>query len=734
MEYPFIAFQLCPSLQFHDRPREYTGPADIATTALMSFAQLLRLIGVPTELVPSALHHRVQFCDVAATLIVQSSNGLAFCMTGKAACGPSRRDELLFFNRLAPATSAPAHSESDENAQFDYQRANMVRSPVNRWLRLQCRPVLDPAVFPELATLTQGRCMEPLYQYVLCETQDDGELSDEQRNLFEDAHCLITAHDQHRYHPVYPLRLRPTNAVHALQPHLSSGYLELPTAALTIPLSTPPPDPAFTTSSASSSFSPFPSSAPLRAFLQLSAGTSELFCLCLDYLDSNSVLFGLLPVVHSLPAVTAALSARKYWPRALLSRFGRWSDAALWTEEVLSAWRRHSLDQRKAEERDIHQYSDDREKIAEERIRQLGAQEATAHRHEVHCAALLDLQTRVNKFLIGVMLQRKEDVLPQSFGRPHHLPQHSHVSASVRPGTVRPTYSTIPTAAMELLMCVPPFHSVPYRVRDLAVTTYRESVLGLQAINNASPHHMDFAGFMSRRGNSSGSSVWALYMGPVYAYEDHYTAARGHEVDRSVLESRRDQRGNLFIDERRGRGLMKDRAIRQLFIEDVDQLPVTQRMPFGETDDLRLYAPTLAACFRAKGVTARIEKLRAHWRRVVEKHAAVETKAEEKQKVRKGRYDMFEEVEGDGEEEREEKREEAEEDEEDGDDEDYEEDEEERWDMGNDSAMDDREGCMLQYVEPLMESSFESMHFAMWEQPSWTAQVAERALLAARSS
>ena len=74
-----------------------------------------------------------------------------------------------------------------------------------------------------------------------------------------------------------------------------------------------------------------------------------MLLLVASYLDINSLLFGLLPAVHSLPSFTTAFNSDMYGRRVLLSRFGALCDAALWSTRLLDEWRCHKLRQDCAE-------------------------------------------------------------------------------------------------------------------------------------------------------------------------------------------------------------------------------------------------------------------------------------------------------------------------------------------------------------------------------------------------
>ena len=190
--------------------------------------------------------------------------------------------------------------------------------------------------------------------------------------------------------------------------------------------------------------------------------------------------------------------------------------------------------------------------------------------------------------------------------RPHSSTDPQRVSSvAAPPGTVRPVYLTSPDAAMELLLCVPPFHALPRDVGPYTINVLKGCPIRETNIDNAPLYYVDCAGFMSCTTFADVECLWSLYTGPVYVYENEYTAGRGREVDLAALMSRDDP----FGQRRAQREVRTDRAIRQLFIDDVNHLPVARRL-YGGRYDIRLYAPTLRACFRAKRVTELIQQSR----------------------------------------------------------------------------------------------------------------------------
>ena len=599
------------------RARSVTEERCVAGTTPMSLPQLLTLIQLPVELVPRGLHDRVQFGDVSATLIVDAVHGVLTCVAGFAVCGVSSQDKLLFFNRPSAVTSSLFGSR--QTRSVIPQLNEVVYSPINRWCSLQCRSVLDTAVFPHIHMHSAHRCLAPLFQYVLCETEGNVELSQKATREFRAGHGKLA--DYSKLHAAFPSQLRPTSALFALQPHLPSGYWEIPASALIAPSSYDSLiQPEFT-----SSLSPLTvSSSASHAIVGISEADADVLHHVASYLDMNSILFGFIPAVHSLPSATIAFNDDTYGRPMLLSRYGALCDAALWEAELLCEWRLDKLSRDAAElckqlesatfkNRPSHSPSHLlawNDSLRKEMSR-------AVHRN-IHWAAIFDLQTRINKYVIRVMLQRKEDVLPQLYQTPTAVVQHRLHMAKYWSHTVRPTYLTLPDAATALLMCVPPFHAVPTHNDTLATGEERSRSRSYMTVQNVSPHVVDFADIYTR-----GHTVLSLYMGPVYVMADAQTAGRGVEVGVVVPRTRKNPLGFaplMYRNRRRNRMRREDTVVRQLYMDDVNQLLVTARLDDNDSIGVMQMNETMSASFERLGVTALIEQTRAEWKRVAKEH------------------------------------------------------------------------------------------------------------------
>ena len=330
-------------------------------------------------------------------------------------------------------------------------------------------------------------------------------------------------------------------------------------------------------------------SAHLPAVVYLQQCATHLLLECFSFLDTNSLLFGLLPAVHSLPAITAAMFNSANGRCTLLSRFGAASDAALWSQQLLDKWRRECFKKQRAGVKP-HAHVD--------------REEQRAVRYEVHWAAMFDLQARINRFLVCVMLQPRQQILPQLYTSPPLPPLASPPLAA--PGTVRPIYTSVPDLVLQLLLCVPPFHPLPTKAG-------RHGKLGTDGqlkrfVSNGAPHHVDFAALLywmdcaERDSDHIVEVLCALYMGPVYAYENEHTADKGVAVDTTELRT-------LSIEDRRWpagppyplvplipHDANRQRAVRQLYIEDVNELPVfSLRWMAGSSGATRRTAPSRLA-------------------------------------------------------------------------------------------------------------------------------------------
>ena len=742
----------------------------------MTFPQLLRLINMPAELVPPALLQRVRFTRVSTEVLLDTSSGVALFVQGHAECGPSGGDRLVFFQRLAPA---PRPTVGQPDPPLMRQLYTTMQSPLNRYLQLQHRPLLDPVNFPQLATLTHGRCLEPEYVYVLCETESGVELTSAQGQAL-----LHTAVD--RWYPHFPIRFCPTNAVYALQPHLPSSCLQLPLSALVTIASRNQMIPAPSTITAAQP------SLPTNLLVDLQQSVVELLLECLSFLDTNSLLYGALPAMHSLPAVTAKLNSSVIARRVLLSRFGAASDVELWSEQLLSEWRREGFDKKRAavKQRYMYRWAAEKKKQAiATASEQVDREELQAGKREVHWAAIFDLQARANRYLIRVMLQAKEHILPQLYPStaPPSLPQPSTTSPVSAPGTVRPVFLVVPDLVLELLLCVPPFHPPLTAAGRSRLGTYKVCTPVSEPCN-ASPHHVDFAPLLYYPQMSDDMIhydyeydeyvICALYMGPVYVYDNQHTAGKGVVVDMAELRTLSDKQGRPLIAHDDNR----QRVVRQLFIDDVNQLPVIARTVRYESKWVpgrRIIHPehqTVRACFGKRGVLKLMAETRARWRRVVvcrsriaalsnplgtdtsqlsattaaqdaEDAADEQNREEEQHEKAADEVERNSETEDEWKEDEKQAREEAKAEEE-------EEEEEEWWDeepcggcdgcascsaeVNSEDEGDEYERCKRyeqpdyvdttatkhEYVQPLMKALFKKMNQAMHPNDSWTSKAA----------
>ena len=683
-------------LYLHVQPQQSDlgRPQPAATlSAVLSFTQLLRLVDVPIELVPPALLQRVRFSQSRVELVVDAATGTALYVVGSARC--TSGDYLSIFNRLAPCVEQHISPFSLTDA-VSIHMSELTRSQLNRCLLLRDRAVLDPAVFPRLATLTHNHCLEPEYMYVLCETEGSVELAQDERELFNSLLYPV------RMGGIHPLRLRPTNAVCALSPHLPSGCLELPASALAIVATgSTLVDSRATVTVATSSQS---------SFANIQRCSVEMLLLCASYLDTNSLLFGLLPALHSLPAVTTALMTSMNGRCILLSRFGASSDAALWSEQLLDKWRRVGFKQQRASVKPSWSAWDDSKKLKERTVKaceQVDREEQRALRLEVHWAAIVDLQTRVNKYLIRVMLQRRELVLPQLYLPSLPLPPPLASPPPAPPGTVRPVYTTVPDLVLQLLLCVPPFRALPTQAGqhgELAVDNQLKRFVG-----DTPQQHANFAAILRipncaaydendepTDSDHTAKALYMLCMGPVYAYENDYTAGKGVAVAMAELRELSIE-DNRDAGEQQPRPLIpliphdanRQRAVRQLFIEDVNQLPVLAIRWYDRgLDNYPPYvAETLRSCFKRERVLDLIAETRAKWRRRATKYRQSAARQQVEDRVAE---------EGTGES-----------------------DEEEDAADGGEDREDADAGAKLEYVEPLMDALLKQLCSALQTEEEW---------------
>ena len=608
----FVLYRLRLAHLIPRRTTERLVPAEAFADCIspMSLTQLLTLIQLPVELIPSGLHSRVQFSDVSITLIVDAINGVLTSLAGIATCGVGRQDKLLFFNRLPAVVSSTVQCRQPRSVLS--QLNDVTHSPITRWCSLQCRSVLDRAVFPHIHSHTAARCLDPLFQYVLCETEGDVELSRKATSEFRAGHSKLSNYS--KVHAGLPSQLRPTSALFALQPHLPSGHWEMPADVLnehSLDDSSVPSESALSTSGS-------------PALVGISNTNADVLHHVASYLDTNSLLFGLIPAAHSLPSLAKALNDGRYGRPMLLSRYGALCDAALWSAGLLGEWRLDKLRRDAAELEkqweSINVKTQSLQSLSLLQARTSSFQHVRAVHRNDHLAAIFDLQTRINKYVIRVMLQRKEDVLPQLYPTPAAVAQRRLSMAKYWSHTVQPTYLTPPDAAMALLLCAPPFHAVPTHNDTLATGEKSSQGRSPATVPNVSPHVVRFADIYTQ-----GQSVLSLYMGPVYVMADAHTAERGVEVGVAVPITRKNRLGFaplMYRNRRRSRARRADTVVRQLYIDDVNQLPVTVRLDDIDSVGAVLMIETMADSFERLGVTSLVEQKRTEWRRVANEHRA----------------------------------------------------------------------------------------------------------------
>ena len=371
-------------------------------------------------------------------------------------------------------------------------------------------------------------------------------------------------------------------------------------------LSTPAPGTHFVAASISSATDLPNRQAASVAYLERCSVAVLLHCL--SFLDTNSLLFGALPAVHSLRELATVVSSAAYGRRVMLERFGAVSDAALWSDELLAEWHCVSFQKHRAAARKWYDntYSGGTRVRAWARaIEQIDREERSVQKRSISWTAVVDLQTRVNEYLIRVMQQRKEHVLPQLYSPPPPplLPLAS--SPPAPPGTMRPIFLAVPDAVLQLLLCVPPFHPLPTSAGHNELST--TSVCLPHVHNNASPHHADFVNVLFHPDEDEDDDVgtntlYALYMGPVYVYENEHTASKRVAVHMTQLRTLKDQDGQPILPRVEG----EQPAVRLLFVDDVNQLPVISRD--CDTGDIEAVPQTLRACFGSRGVFKLITK------------------------------------------------------------------------------------------------------------------------------
>ena len=610
----------------------------------LSFPQLLSLGGLHemAAILPTALIATVRFKSATSHLVVRASDGVADFTLGIANCGVSRLDELLWFIRLAargiaPATSPqsvahsspslsgqPATASSGVPGPTPSSEEMLLSSAVTRWIKLQCREKINEAVFPHLTTVCAQEYLRPLWQYVYCDTEGGVTADQSQVKAFDSGHMGVCRH-QH-YHLSIPTGYRPMNSLVALQPHLPHGFHEVPVSEQLFSA-----DPVLTSSDSSSSSSPSSqsSSAPTLSRLnaverglsthwlaRLSVDAMDVFHSCMDYLDCNSLFFGLLPATHSLPpAVSAAITSASYWRHSLIIRYGRYSDIGRWSAEVLERWRREGP---QLQREDINVRFKKSTEQQQRLLQLVDQQEKQLARYGVFHAAALHIQIRLNRFLICVMQQPVDLVVPQ---------RAVSAVASASPASLtsahKPAHLHMPEAAFPLLLSAPPFCPLPAGTKKFKLlwdgekAHFANNGVSGRALDNLPTGEStgDFLGLLATRAEWHRSSVWSLYTGPTYIYSNLSGARPGSAViiAPSTLLVPADQWDRPFegrVDE--------SRLIQLLYPSDANTLPIVRRTPGRGNNKMTVYSPTLVVCFKRLGIDRLISRIRRQWLRAAQ--------------------------------------------------------------------------------------------------------------------
>ena len=599
--------RLEPPLAAAERPRP--------TAEKIPLTAWLRAIGRPqiAALLPIPVVQRAETSGGEA-LVVLDGDGRPEWLLSRAGCGPVESDALTVLHVYKSR-------EEQEATEGDVVRPS---SALRSFALLRHEQLLSPRLFPYLEDAVRGRALTPLWSFVQAET-DGATLGKEEVKAVADFPVRAYAAEG-SYFPGYRgwlegierISHEPAGAFIATQPHLSNGQLLLP-----MPRS---PRGASTTVSTAAAPLPFavlhstPStSASSVALLGHVMAIPGLFHAVLDALDLNSIVHALTVVVRSSRLLalhfSSAVMDRAYWSQSTPARFARWADAAPvhWQSGTLTIRRDRLL--ARLMEKDASRGD-------------CGALSALP----VGYLAAVEMQARLNTFSLRVMRQPAWLVLPQRYPPTLTYPAvfaHQPVT-SLRPALV---YS-LPDAVVELLLVTPAFCG-DQRPRDV----YQDTIFWtkpprdgrftrpVRLSDAASP-----AEYVERewllplfdaRPDGDGDSVWAIYTGPTYVYEDGLTAqektAGGEQKeDVSGLRLTAEQATAVVAQHWRWShrpSPIVSGAVCLRYVNDLNHCLVARYMPNIDGEKMHVYSSNTASCvMQARRHSPVIAALREQWR------------------------------------------------------------------------------------------------------------------------
>ena len=634
-------FLLTPQL-LSAKPSKMGGwQRELRSAGSVTLRRWLRIAALTSTLssLPLQLQRSIEI--TGGTIVFRlNGSGHAEWQTGCASTGTSSSDVVVHYHNWSGALA--------KNITWTNQEST-VDAALQTFVRVEQFEQITPQRIPYLLDAVQGRALAPLYHYTQCVMPANGVLGrDGVRQLegFVIAACDAGQKPWNQWLSTDTQQLVPQTGFVAAQPHLPFGQLLIPVptgqaedvkmeeehSALS---STPSTVPAQTKAR--------PPVLAKQSLILALMDMHGVIMVLLDLVDSNSIIYGLSRVNRQTHAAVIGLTTSlgaDYWHQHFIARFARYCGTQsneLWKEATLRSWRDQlvqRLERKRHEKED--QSNANREDEPRRKRQQVQKDKEEPHpsnvpmdwakqslfAHSPYYAAAVDFQCRFNAFHIRTLLQPAHLVLPQC----QEEPSAEDVSATSQSGLYPPRLYSLPEAIKPVLCLTPPFCADlrPDFVGDVKVqwaSPYGDCSLSVVVPSSPPPHastslHPYFLPFMQARPGESDISVWSLYTGPTYVWDDIRHRGEGVSVSTEAVDAffthTRTQRPNQPVQ------LPPARPVRLVFLRDGEALPVTRMMPQLERH-LKCYSSSMERFLQQKGVLAKVAQIQKKWMQAAEK-------------------------------------------------------------------------------------------------------------------
>lgn len=580
---PLLLHELMNRHQLHDRYH---------VIRVLSCSDWLDLVGMSDVLehVPQSVKSCVNICSSTIKLFVDSVDCRLLGWSATAVCGASKADEIRLFHRLVKGAvlPEPAHIYDTKSVTSAH------KCDTTSWLEIRCFQSANIWLDPSIQSVVPAYITDPEVVYVFSQSPDD-----QHSNLTDGQSSIET--------------FATTNMFVVNHPLLEAGRMVIPLTNNS--LLHHESGMAITSSSQLSIVQPVrprePISGQQQVLTQVAMQMQDVWFMCLDYLDLNLIIFGLVPTLHpTLDASVLSTTSTKYWKRRLIVEFGDMSDVRLFDTTMLDKLRSEMFHRLYVEDRDERQaayrqekywYGGQQTKFCDDMPTRIDQETKQLAKYCSHYLAAVDYQCRINLYSRGVMQHDEHRVLPQRQMMCESSCQPSQMS--INRSVIRP-----PLAACRLMLCTPPF--VPmlcktYAGAELSYTADPPSV-ERNLYNQCNSHGLrHFLSFMEYGGGCRQSRL-ALYAGPLYVYEDETKSHVGIRVDLSD-ELRQSLDPQNYVQN-------MSRTIRMIDNVDSNHWPVAERgTGCCAPNSLAIVAPNLHEFFELHGLNRMISQIKRYW-------------------------------------------------------------------------------------------------------------------------